>query len=178
MNLWVFLWAAALLSLERVTYLWIWHAPDKFQRRCGDSPLGDVRAPVVALRKLFYGFKILQCAVFLAWCYIHGDGTFVALAGDAFANFVGAALIVIGQWLNLSVFYRLGDIGVFYGNKFGYEIPWNHKFPFSIIDHPQYVGALLTIWGFFLVARFPHDDWYILPTLETAYYFAGAYFER
>jgi len=26
--------------------------------------------------------------------------------------------------------------------------------------------------------RFPHDDWYILPALETVYYVLGAYFER
>jgi phosphatidyl-N-methylethanolamine N-methyltransferase len=77
--------------------------------------------------------------------------------------------------VNVCVFYRLGNIGVFYGN---HEVPWNHRFPFSIIDHPQYVGALLTIWGFFLVARFPRDDWLFLPVLEPAYYFAGAYFER
>ena len=44
--------------------------------------------------------------------------------------------------------------------------------------HPQYTGALLSIWGFFLVMRFPHDDWYILPALETVYYVLGAYFER
>jgi hypothetical protein len=177
-NLWVFLCAAALLSLERITYLWIWHAPEKFQRRCGESAFDGVRAPVHALRRLFYGFKVLQGAVFFGWCYIHGDGTLALLAGNAFANFVGGALIAIGQGLNFSVFYRLGTVGVFYGNRFGYQVPWNHKFPFSIVDHPQYVGALLSIWGFFLLMRFPHDDWYLLPVLETVYYFCGAYFER
>jgi len=116
--------------------------------------------------------------VFVGWCYIYGDGMFVALAGGVTANFVGGVLMTIGQALNFCVFYRLGNIGVFYGNKFGHDVPWNHRFPFSIIDHPQYVGALLTIWGFFLVARFPHDDWLFLPVLETIYYFAGAFFER
>jgi len=83
-----------------------------------------------------------------------------------------------GQALNVSVFHRLGKIGVFYGNKLGYRIPWSRKFPFSCLKHPQYVGALLTIWGFFLVMRFPYDDWYLLPVLETVYYGFGAYFER
>lgn len=178
MNPWLFLGAAALLSIERLTYLWIWHQPEKFQHRCRESVFDDLRAPVHALRKLFYAFKILQGAVLAAWCYWHGDGTIVALAGDSFANGFGAVLIAVGQALNLSVFYRLGNVGVFYGNRFGYRIPWSQKFPFSIVDHPQYVGALLTIWGFFLIARFPHDDWYVLPALETVYYFAGAYFER
>ena len=34
-----------------------------------------------------------------------------------------------GQALNVSVFHRLGKIGVFYGNKLGYRIPWSRKFP-------------------------------------------------
>ncbi len=91
---------------------------------------------------------------------------------------VGMGLIVFGQILNLSVFYRLGKTGVFYGNRFGHQIPWCRRFPFSWFKHPQYVGALLSIWGFFLVMRFPHDDWYLLPALETVYYVLGAHFER
>ena len=69
-------------------------------------------------------------------------------------------------------------VGAFYGERFGYEVPWCRKFPFSWFKHPQYTGALLSIWGFFLVMRFPHDDWYMLPALETVYYVLGAYFER
>jgi methylene-fatty-acyl-phospholipid synthase len=87
-------------------------------------------------------------------------------------------LIVLGQVLNLSVFFRLGKLGVFYGNRFGYPVLWCRRFPFSWFKHPQYTGALLSIWGFFLVMRFPHDDWYLLPALETVYYVVGAHFER
>jgi len=46
-----------------------------------------------------------------------------------------------------------------------------------LFKHPQYAGTLLSIWGFFLVVRFPHDDWYLLPILETGYYTLSAYFE-
>jgi hypothetical protein len=78
----------------------------------------------------------------------------------------------------VSVFCRLGKVGVFYGNKLGYEISRCHAFPFSVLAHPQYVGTLLSIWGFFLVMRFPHDDWYLLPTVETVYYVLGIYYEQ
>jgi phosphatidyl-N-methylethanolamine N-methyltransferase len=127
---------------------------------------------------LFYGFKGLQCGVFLAWCFIYGNGAVLPLNGSVLYFSLGAVLIVVGQILNASVFYRLGKVGAFYGERFGYEVPWCRKFPFSWFKHPQYTGALLSIWGFFLVMRFPHDDWYILPALETAYYVLGAYFER
>ena len=178
MSLWVFVCAAALLGVERICYLWIWRVPDKFRALCADPVVAWIGEPVEALRFLFCGFKILQCAVFFTWCYIYGHGSLLPANGIAWSLGLGALMIAAGQALNVAVFHRLGKIGVFYGNKFGHRIPWSRKFPFSCLKHPQYIGALLSIWGFFLVMRFPHDDWYILPALETLYYALGAYFER
>jgi methylene-fatty-acyl-phospholipid synthase len=169
--------AAALLSLERICYLWIWRNPRSFGAFCARVLPSRIREPVAALQYFFYGFKLLQCAVFVGWCYVHGNGSLFPLAGSAPALGLGAALLVAGQALNASVFYRLGRIGVFYGNKFGYDVGWCSRFPFSLFAHPQYAGALLSIWGFFLAMRFPHDDWFVLPALETVYYIAGAYLE-
>jgi len=95
----------------------------------------------------------------------------------AAALVIGGVLIVAGQLLNGSVFYRLGSAGVFYGNILGHEVPWCRDFPFSVLSHPQYIGTVLSIWGFFLAARFPNDDWSLLPALETVYYIVGARLE-
>lgn len=179
MSTWIFfLCAAILLSLERICYLWIWRAPDAFRAWYKRFEVLDSRDPVDVLRLLFFGFKGLQITVFFAWCFIYGDGALLPLSGSALSLSLGAVLIVVGQTLNVSVFYRLGKVGVFYGDRFGYQVLWCQKFPFSWIQHPQYVGALLSIWGFFVVMRFPHDDWYILPMLETVYYAVGGYLER
>jgi len=176
---WLFFAAAFLLSFERIGYLWIWHSADKFRACCAQPAINWFTAgPVEALEFLFYGFKLLQAAIFIAWCYLYGNGLLWPPSGNLFSLGLGLTLIASGQTLNVSVFYRLGRVGVFYGNKFGYKIPWSEKFPFSCMKHPQYVGALISIWGFFLVMRFPHDDWYLLPALETAYYGLGAHFER
>ena len=83
-----------------------------------------------------------------------------------------------GQILNVSVFYRLGKVGVYYGVRFGHPVPWCNDFPFLLLRHPQYVGAVMSIWGFFLIMRFPHGDWFVLPALETVYYAMGAYYEQ
>jgi phosphatidyl-N-methylethanolamine N-methyltransferase len=177
-DLCLFAAAAVLLSLERLCYLWIWRAPQKFTRLCAGLPLASLRDPVNALRELFCAFKLLQLVVFTGWCSYHGGVKWLALDGGTLAIGFGGILIMVGQALNLLVFYRLGCVGVFYGNKFGRRVPWNGAFPFSLFAHPQYVGAVLTIWGFFLLTRFPHADWYFLPLLETAYYIAGAYLEQ
>jgi phosphatidyl-N-methylethanolamine N-methyltransferase len=177
-NAWHLVAAAAALSLERICYVWVWHRPDAFRRFCLKPRMAALGEPIDVLCKLFCGFKCLQIIVFFGWCYIYGDGLLLPPAQGAVSLGLGGTLMLIGQLLNFSVFHRLGKIGVFYGNKFGYSIPWCDTFPFSLLSHPQYVGAVLTIWGFFMVARFPHDDWYVLPLLQTGYYLLGAYLEQ
>jgi len=171
----VFLTAAALLAIERIGYACIWHRPEWFRALCIDHGLRD---PVEVLQALFCGFKALQASVFLAWCFYFGAKTGWPENWLLPAGWLGAALIGVGQTLNLSVFLRLGRVGVFYGNRLGYETEWRDGFPYSLLAHPQYVGTVLTIWGFFLMARHPHDDWFALPLLETVYYALGAWGER
>lgn len=178
MSPWFVVVAAVLLSLERIAYVVIWRAPDRFCRFCARPAVMSFGEPIDVLQKLFYGFKGLQLAVLFGWCYGYGDGKLWPPDSGGLALCVGAMLIVAGQFLNYRVFAQLGKVGVFYGNKMGYEVSWCRDFPFSVLDHPQYVGASLSIWGFFLVMRFPHDDWYVLPALETLYYALGAHFEQ
>ncbi len=169
--------AAALLSVERLTYVAVWHWPAWFQEACHTRWLRRLGSPVDVLMWLFVLFKIVQVVVFVAWCFVHGAGL---LAPDRSAGILSAAaaLLLAGQVLNLSVFRSLGRIGVFYGSRFGRHVPWRLTFPFSWLDHPQYVGTLLTIWGFFILTRYPAPDWSALPLLETVYYAFGAHFEQ
>src|SRR5215467_9828292 len=101
--------------------------------------------PVDVRRFLFYGFKILQFTVFIGSCYFHGDGSLLSFGGSPWSLGLGLALIAGGQTLNLSVFYRLGKVGVFYGDRFGHQVPWCRGFPFSLVKHPQYGDTLLSI---------------------------------
>jgi methylene-fatty-acyl-phospholipid synthase len=176
-NLWLLLAAAALLSLERLCYVWIWRAPDAFREWCLRARVTRAFDPIEVLAALFSFFKGLQVAVFFAWCYVH-DGTLRAVTTDDGVLAAGAGLVLMGQALNVSVFSRLGKAGVFYGNKLGHDVPWCRTFPFTWFKHPQYVGAVLSIWGFFVFMRFPADDWFVLPVLETMYYVVGTHFEQ
>jgi phosphatidyl-N-methylethanolamine N-methyltransferase len=169
--------AAVLLSLERLCYVFIARRPERFQRVCRRPGLARLGEPVAIVRKLLYVFKGVQFAVFAAWCLVHSGGSVLPAEPDPFVLGLGAVAIVAGQVLNWSVFYRLGTIGVFYGDRLGYQVPWCDGFPFSMLLHPQYVGSVLTIWGFFLGMRFPYDDWFVLPALETVYYAVGAHLE-
>jgi len=177
--LWIALAVAAfLLALERLAYAAVWHAPERFEKLCSRWPLNRFKSTVDALQALFYLFKTVQLGVFVGWCTLF-SGQFPPLptAGTA-AAVVGVVLILTGQTLNATVFWRLGKTGVFYGNKLGHDLPWIEGLPFSLVPHPQYVGTAVSIWGFFLIMRFPNADWLALPLLQTIYYTMGARMER
>lgn len=173
MTIVVFVAAALLLAVERLTYAWVWRHPEQFEFLC--ERYGRGMEPVDGLQHLFRVFKAVQIGVFVGWC-LWWDGGRLEL--PAAAPFVAAlVLLAVGQFLNVAVFYRLGPVGVFYGARFGRAVSWCTAFPFSVMRHPQYVGAVLSIWGFFLLLRYPEPDWVALPLLETAYYALGARFE-
>jgi hypothetical protein len=171
----ILLAAALLLSLERVAYAIAWRRPGAFSAACERLGCAD---PVFALERMFYGFKAIQIAVVAGWCSWFGLATGWPLNLTTPVGGLGWLAIALGQLLNLSVFLQLGRVGVFYGNRFGHPTEWRDGLPFSLFAHPQYLGAALTIWGVFLLARFPFDDWFALPLLQSAYYVASAYIEQ
>ena len=77
MSRWAFLGAALLLALERVCYVAIARAPGRFGRVCARPVIAWLGSPVTVVGTLFCGFKVLQAAVFLGWCYGQGEGSIV-----------------------------------------------------------------------------------------------------
>lgn len=169
--------AAPLLAIERAFYLWVWYRPAKFRTFCLRPMLNHLdHDPVRVLEHFFYAFKLIQLSVFIGWLVVFSGGIPTATAG-LWPMVLGALLIVVGQTLNMGVFLRLGRVGVFYGDRLGHKVAWQNGFPFSVIPHPQYAGTALSIWGLFLVMRYPNPDWIALPLLETVYYLVAMRFE-
>jgi methylene-fatty-acyl-phospholipid synthase len=165
--------SAVLLSVERLGYAWIARHPAAFS----EATARWFRDPVDAVGVIFLACKLLQLGVFAWWCYVFGDGRLWPGSRGVVVTAAAAALLLVGQTLNLAAFYRLGARGVFYGSQFRRVLPRARAFPYSWLAHPQYVGTVLSIWAFFLFMRFPHADWMVLPALETVYYAIGARLE-
>lgn len=178
MDVVIFLGCAVALAVERVTYWWVWNHPQRFQRFVEKGPELLSHQPVIALSRLFGLFKLVQVLAFACWC-MWFQGTWIPTpVSSGVSAAVGALLVVGGQLLNTAVFWRLGRRGVFYGDRLGRPIPWQTGFPFSLVPHPQYVGAAVTVWGLFVLMRYPEPDWIWLPALSTLYYIIGARIER
>lgn len=178
MPLVVFVACAIALSVERCFYVWVWRHPDRFQTLAAQPAFARLGSPVDVLRAFFLVFKVLQAATFAGWCLSFGGGRLLPLEAPPTAiALLAVGLILVGQTLNLAVFQTLGKEGVFYGTRLGFDVPWHTGFPFSVVSHPQYVGTVLSIWGLFLLLRYPAADWLVLPLLETVYYTVGAHLE-
>jgi len=168
---------AGLLSIERIGYWWIWNNPERFRGLGGNRASRGEKGPVDRMYRLFLGFKAIQVAVFFGWCMWFGQTWWPMPTAPLPMLALGGLAVIVGQGLNFSVFRALGKTGVFYGNRFGHTVTWRHGFPFSVFAHPQYIGTLLSIWGFFAIMRYPEPDWLVLPLLETFYYAIGARLE-
>jgi methylene-fatty-acyl-phospholipid synthase len=168
--------AGFLLSIERISYVLIWNRPQLFADLTARTRIAD--NPVSALERLFYVFKLIQLLVFGCWIVTFSDPAVSFSGGTALSQGIAVGLLLVGQFLNLSTFWQLGREGVFYGARFGHNIPWRFGFPFSVFPHPQYLGTVMSIWGIFLLFRYPGLDWYLIPALETVLYILGACFEH
>src|SRR5262245_40403199 len=104
MSLWPLFVAAVLLSLERIVYVWAWCFPESFTTICDKLIVRLRGTPVEVLQRFFYGFKVIQFAVFFGWCYVYGQHSPSLFGASNEALAVGSVLILVGQILNLSVF--------------------------------------------------------------------------
>ena len=86
--------AAALLSVERLTYIAVWSRPAWFQAVC--RRLGS---PVDVLASLFIVFKLIQVSVFVGWCLVHGGGRLLPAGRSVGILSLAAGLLMAGQTL-------------------------------------------------------------------------------
>uniref|UniRef100_A0A7S3LI74 phosphatidyl-N-methylethanolamine N-methyltransferase n=1 Tax=Aplanochytrium stocchinoi TaxID=215587 RepID=A0A7S3LI74_9STRA len=165
--------ASLLLSLERLAYGVVWKQPHVFSKIAKKAGYpGKEPEFIFNLVRLF---KLVQIYVFATWYYTHYGTSVPSLTTTQFM--VGLPILAFGQLLNFMVWYRIGIDGVCYGCKFGRSIPWCTQFPYSHFNHPQYLGAILTVWGMFIFCwqDCPYD-WYAIPVIETSLYICSMYY--
>jgi len=162
---------AVLLSLERLMYGVVWKKPQTVSKAA--QLVGMKQKEPEMIFNFVRGFKLVQMYVFGTWYWTHYGTNLPSLSWTQFL--IGVPLLLFGQILNFMVWYRIGIEGVCYGCKFGRDIPWCTQFPYSHFSHPQYLGAILTVWGMFVFSWNDCPDWYILPVMETMLYCSSMY---
>jgi protein-S-isoprenylcysteine O-methyltransferase Ste14 len=122
---------------------------------------------------------VFQFSSVAAWVYIRAYSTIGATPVLEMVQslhplqiLLGVGLIAFGQILNVGIFKAIGHAGVYYGFKLGHTIPWVDGFPFNVVQHPQYVGSVATVWGAALLlwSFVPVADMILLVFYWTALY--------
>lgn len=116
----------ATMSFTTVLYTFAWLFPrlwaTKVATALGQHP-SDAVATVCYVAKVLQGVMTLYCANFSSF----------PISALLFA----AVMVGVGQFLNYKVYELLHHDGIFYGCRFGLEIPWVTAFPYSHIRDPQ-----------------------------------------
>jgi len=135
-----------ILSIEHFGYSYIWFYPKHVMSLLNTT---DPKNAVDKVGKFCIIQKLLQFSSLLIYGYYIRKKITIKKNFDYKLLLIGAIIIYIGQILNISVYNAIGKNGVYYGNRFGLNIPWETKFPYNIpfIKHPQYIGAFLSIIG-------------------------------
>ena len=160
---------AAALSLPHWVYAYTWVRPRAFASFSGVDL--DRQSPAVAAKQLCtlaVGLKIVQALFFLRWWLVVVYGVESDADGDVLNAFrvaaskpllqmaLAAVLVFVGNSLNFAVYDSLGMVGVYYGDRFGANVPWVTGWPFNFMPHPQYVGASCNVLGA-TVALYPTE---------------------
>jgi len=137
----------ALISSSTVLYSFIWKNPSRWA-----SLVGKQNNPSTVLYYISFVLKILQfssCFILATKNLPHfGAHNFIHKASTNVVSSVFLSLLfLLGQVLNLSVYYKLTRQGVYYGALLGYKIKWVNEFPYVIagysVPDPQYVGCMI-----------------------------------
>eukprot|EP00928_Gymnodinium_smaydae_P081714 TRINITY_DN6518_c0_g1_i3.p1 TRINITY_DN6518_c0_g1~~TRINITY_DN6518_c0_g1_i3.p1 ORF type:complete len:223 (-),score=53.97 TRINITY_DN6518_c0_g1_i3:505-1110(-) len=170
--------AFPLLGIERFLYGYIYHFPELFKGNCKSGVLANLLKKAEGkyfqvAKDLGIYIKVFQFGV-IGFDLLFRFSTPVLSTGLLAAGFL---LLMVGQILNAAVFNAIGVIGVYYGNQFGYEVPWCDGFPYNLgISDPQYWGVVLTVWGFYLMSAPDGNIFgghFLVPWLETFWYIAS-----
>uniref|UniRef100_A0A0A0LCJ2 phosphatidyl-N-methylethanolamine N-methyltransferase n=1 Tax=Cucumis sativus TaxID=3659 RepID=A0A0A0LCJ2_CUCSA len=112
-------------------YYVLWNRPQLWVNLCGKS-----REPCKLMAQVSVFLKLLQ---FLSIIHVSSFSWPPPL--------YFWPLMAFGQFLNFRVYQLLGESGVYYGVRFGKNIPWVTEFPFGYIKDPQYVGSILSLFA-------------------------------
>jgi phosphatidylethanolamine N-methyltransferase len=109
----------------------------------------------------FTGDDLGRAADFLAYLLIH-IGTMRNYAffeavyssqpyelgfGNILASVLGVLSILIGSFLVLLCFKKLGLRGMYFGDHFGFASNKITSFPYNYLENPQYIGSVLVYFG-------------------------------
>ncbi len=143
-----FAWLTA-VTIPHILYLYAYHYGPSLQAIIPHKEFVNL---AIILRAVSIGatFILFQQTLFHTWSIYEWFSPY-PLA------FLGIVLMLIGITINKIVYAELGVSGVYYACEMIQECHFIDSYIFKILDHPMYVGAIITILGGICLAGFDED---------------------
>jgi len=167
----------ASLSMSHVFYAWTWTHADTWSKLCHGRSL----EPYKAFASCAHVIKFVQFVSLALWLWpLQPLSQFDMMTFHPLKLVLAIEFIGFGQILNVEVYNKIGEAGVYYGTRLGIDVPWVEGFPFSIVPHPQYFGAAISYWGgvlLFVNEQTVQEGIYFLGVVIALFYAFSSYTE-
>ena len=168
------LWLSALHIIFNVSY---WNITSRLQYKTKffTKLFGDKKLAVYIHTVIVFSIGLSRDYLFKY--VVNTSNNLFSLIDSQYATYLGYLLLFLGMILVLSATYRLGIIGTFNGDAYGFLLPSIiTSFPFNIFNAPMYLGSTLNFLGYSILKGSMTG---ILLTLVVAIvYFCGTFFEE
>ena len=144
------LWLSGIHIIFNVLY-WNITSVIQYKTKFFSKLIGDKRIAVYIHTVLIFSFGLSRD--FLYKYVVNTSGIF-SLIDNQYMPIIGYMILLIGTTLVLSSTYKLGIIGTFNGDAYGFLLPSIiTSFPFNLFNAPMYLGSTLNFLGYALIKK-------------------------
>ena len=109
--------------------------------------------------------------------FVVNTSNYFPIIDNQLITYLGYLILLFGMILVLSATYKLGIIGTFNGDAYGFLLPSIiTSFPFNLFNAPMYLGSTLNFLGYAIINKSPTGMF--LTLLVGLCYFCGTFFEE
>ena len=168
------LWLSAIHIIFNVLY-WNITSRIQYKTKIFSNLFGNKKKAVYIHTILIFSFGLSRD--FLYKYVVNTSNNFFPLIDNQYILYIGYMILLMGIILVLSATYKLGIIGTFNGDAYGFLLPSIiTSFPFNLFSAPMYLGSTLNFLGYAIINK--SITGLFLSILVGIAYFCGTFFEE
>ena len=145
-----FFWLLVLHIIFNVSF---WNTTSRIEYRTKyfTHLIGDSKLAVYIHSVMIFLFGLSRN--YLYRYVVNINRSFVPIKGNQLFNYFGYLIITFGTILVVTSTYKLGIIGVYNADAFGFPLPYVVSFPYNLFRAPMYLGSTLNFLGYAVIKK-------------------------
>ena len=168
-----FLWLSIMHIIFNVMY-WNITSTIQYKTKIFTKLFGDKKKAVYIHTIIVFSIGLSRDYLYK---YVVNTSNIISIIDNQYMTFLGYLMLLLGNILVLSATYKLGIIGTFNGDAYGFLLPSIiTSFPFNIFNAPMYLGSTLNFLGYAMIKK--SITGFFLTILVAVAYVCGTFFEE